>query len=132
MDTLENVAFAIGFMDVLRNISFVVGIIAIAIIIWGVIQGIRTTLKDKSHRSKPIGAKINALYKSRNVIGSHLLLGLEFLIAADIIRTIVKPTLQDLAILGGIVAIRTVISHFIVKEFGDEGKYPSIINRRKK
>jgi Protein of unknown function (DUF1622) len=41
------------------------------------------------------------------------LLGLEFLIAADIIHTVLTPTLADLAILGAIVAIRTVISFSI-------------------
>ena len=40
----------------------------------------------------------------------YLLLSLEFLIAADIIDTIVQPGLEELAILGGIIAIRTVIS----------------------
>jgi uncharacterized membrane protein len=45
-------------------------------------------------------------------------LGLEFLIAADIIRTIIRPTLEELAILGGIVVIRTVISYFLGKEIG--------------
>lgn len=49
-------------------------------------------------------------------LGFHLLLGLEFLIAADIIRTIVHPSLQELAILGSLVAIRTVISYFLNKE----------------
>jgi len=34
------------------------------------------------------------------------LLGLEFLIAADIIDTLMKPSTQDLVVLGAIVAIR--------------------------
>ena len=37
----------------------------------------------------------------------------EFLIAADIVHTVLTPTLADLAILGAIVAIRTVISFSI-------------------
>ena len=46
----------------------------------------------------------------RNQLAYYLLLSLEFLIAADIIDTIVQPGLEELAILGGILAIRTVIS----------------------
>ena len=46
-------------------------------------------------------------------LGYYLLLGLEFLIAADIVHTVLTPTLADLAILGAIVAIRTVISFSI-------------------
>ncbi len=46
----------------------------------------------------------------RHRLAYYLLLSLEFLIAADIIETIVQPSLEELAILGGILAIRTVIS----------------------
>ncbi len=46
----------------------------------------------------------------RNQLAYYLLLSLEFLIAADIIDTIVQPGLEELAILGGILVIRTVIS----------------------
>ena len=48
--------------------------------------------------------------------GSYLLLGLEFLIASDILKTVVDPTLDELAILGGVVIVRTVLSVFLNKE----------------
>ncbi len=41
---------------------------------------------------------------------------LEFLIAADIVSTISHPTLQEVAVLGSIVALRTVISFFLNRE----------------
>ena len=56
------------------------------------------------------------LGRARYHIGYHLLLGLEFLIAADIVRTIVSPTLEELGILGAIVVIRIVIGYFLGKE----------------
>ena len=46
----------------------------------------------------------------RHQLAYYLLVSLEFLIAADIIDTIVQPSLEELAILGGIIEIRTVIS----------------------
>lgn len=52
----------------------------------------------------------------RRNFGYYLLLGLEFLIASDIIRSILEPSLDDLAILGGIVVIRTVLTYFLNKE----------------
>ena len=55
----------------------------------------------------------------RNHLGSYLLLGLEFLIAADIIKTIQRPTLEEMAILGSIVVIRTVISYSLNREMED-------------
>jgi len=47
----------------------------------------------------------------RTTLGGGILLGLEVLVAADLIRTITsKPSLEDAAILGLIVLIRTVLS----------------------
>ncbi|PZQ87418.1 MAG: hypothetical protein DI534_14500 [Leifsonia xyli] len=47
----------------------------------------------------------------RTTLGGAILLGLEVLVAADLIRTITsKPSLEDAVILGVIVLIRTVLS----------------------
>jgi uncharacterized membrane protein len=47
----------------------------------------------------------------RRQLGRSILLGLEFLVAADIIRTVaVTPTPQSVAVLAGIVLIRTFLS----------------------
>lgn len=53
----------------------------------------------------------------RNSIGGAILLGLELLVAADIVKTVTsKPSLTDAAILGMIVLIRTVLSFTIEVE----------------
>ena len=54
--------------------------------------------------------------KIRTDLGYYLLLGMEFLVAADIIHTVLSPQLMDLAVLGAIVAIRIVLSYFLQKE----------------
>ena len=47
----------------------------------------------------------------RQQLGRSILLGLEFLVAADIIRTVaVTPDARSVAVLGGIVLIRTFLS----------------------
>lgn len=47
----------------------------------------------------------------RERLGRSILLGLEFLVAADIIRTVaVTPDAKSVAVLGGIVLIRTFLS----------------------
>src|SRR4051812_49443205 len=47
----------------------------------------------------------------RASFGGVILLGLEILVAADLVRTVaVRPTLDNVVILGGIVLIRTVLS----------------------
>ena len=53
----------------------------------------------------------------RTVFGRSILLGLEFLVAADIIRTVaVQPSLQNVAVLGLIVLIRTFLSFSLETE----------------
>ena len=59
----------------------------------------------------------------RQDIGRAILLGLEFLIAGDIIRTVVvAPTMQNVVVLGLIVLIRAFLSLSLQLEI--EGKLP--------
>lgn len=56
-------------------------------------------------------------------IGRALLLGLEILVAADIIKTIaVEPTQTGLLVLGGLVVLRTFLSWSLFLEI--EGRWP--------
>lgn len=59
----------------------------------------------------------------RRCFGGVILLGLEILVAADLVRTVaVAPTLESVAILGIIVVIRTVLSFSLETEI--EGVAP--------
>jgi uncharacterized membrane protein len=59
----------------------------------------------------------------RQDLGRAILLGLEFLVAGDIIRTVVvAPTLQNVLVLGLIVIIRTFLSMALELEL--EGRWP--------
>ena len=59
----------------------------------------------------------------RQDLGRAILLGLEFLVAGDIIRTVVvAPTLENVVILGLIVLIRTFLSMAMQLEL--EGRWP--------
>ena len=65
-----------------------------------------------------------ALYRELKVrLGRALLLGLEILVAADIVRTVaLEATLQSVAVLGLLVLIRTFLSWALVVEI--EGRWP--------
>ena len=72
------------------------------------------------HRAHETG-NYYSLY--RQDVGRAILLGLEFLIAGDIIRTVVvAPTLQNVVVLGMIVLIRTFLSLSLQLEI--EGRLP--------
>ena len=56
-------------------------------------------------------------------LGRALLLGLELLVAADVIRTVtLEPTLDNVLILGVLVVIRTFLSWSLVVEM--KGRWP--------
>lgn len=102
--------------QIVDYIALGIGAIAALLIVYGVILGI-VELVRAEWRGFSARERDPAVFEEiRYDIGFHLLLGLEFLIAADIIRTIIRPNLEELAILGGLVAIRTVISYFLGKE----------------
>ena len=69
------------------------------------------------------GGREEAIGALRSNLGQSILLGLEFLVAADIINTVaIEPTLESLAVLAGIVAIRTFLSWSLEVEI--EGRWP--------
>ncbi len=54
--------------------------------------------------------------KLRCELGYGIILGLEFMIGADIIESMAKPTYYDIGILASLVFIRTFLSYFLGKE----------------
>ncbi|WP_271813377.1 DUF1622 domain-containing protein [Clostridium beijerinckii] len=89
--------------------------LSITIIVWGVFLCLINFIKleiSTNNRSN-IVKKITS---TKNYLGSYILLGLEILISADIIDSILNPTMHDILRLAAIVIIRTVISYFLNKE----------------
>lgn len=69
------------------------------------------------------GSLTRAYRAVREALGGTLLLGLEVLVAADLVRTIaVAPTVDNVLLLGGIVVIRTFLSFSLETEI--EGVVP--------
>ena len=71
-----------------------------------------------------VGDRSGELYRDfRRNIGRSLMLGLEFLVAGDIIRTVViSHSMSDVAALGLLVLVRTVLVFTIHLEV--EGRWP--------
>ena len=102
-------------MEYLHHLSFAVSVVGVLVIILGIFIGLVRFLRSEilSLRGNDVAT---ARQELRHALGYYLLLGLEFLIAADIIETLMKPTLQDLAALGAIVIIRTLINYSLTSE----------------
>jgi uncharacterized membrane protein len=91
--------------------------VAVAIIVIAIIHGSIRFLFSITNKPD------EAYERYKTQLGKGLLLGLEFLVAADVVRTVVlEPTLQNVMILGLLVVIRTFLSWSLVVEI--EGRWP--------
>ena len=95
--------------------SLLIEVLAVAIIVGGITYASILFLL----RRGPLDAYSS--YRAR--LGRALLLGLEVLVAADIIRTVaLEPTIANVFVLGLLVLIRTFLSWSLVVEI--EGRWP--------
>ncbi len=49
-------------------------------------------------------------------LGEHLVLGLDFFIAADIVNSVIAPSLETVGVLAAIVVIRVVLAWILLRE----------------
>lgn len=105
-------------LDAIHWITRAIEVVGVAIIVAGALIALLTFLRQA--RRTPQADAIGAF---RSNLGRTILLGLEFLVAADIINTVaIEPTLESLAVLAGIVLIRTFLSFSLEVEI--EGRWP--------
>lgn len=105
------------FTEVIETVGKVVDATGVAVIVGGAI--LATVLTWTRRRD----ANANSYSFFRRRLGRSILLGLELLVAADIIRTVaITPTLQSVAVLAGIVLIRTFLSFSLELEI--TGRWP--------
>lgn len=106
--------------DAIHLVVRVVEVVGTAIIVVGSFAALLAFLARLLRRA----ASRDALFAQvRSDLGRSILLGLEFLVAADIVNTVaVEPTVQSLVVLAGIVLIRTFLSFSLEVEI--EGRWP--------
>jgi len=100
--------------------SLLIEWIAVVIIVFSVLFG-SINFVVQTFMRKLVPSERFVIYKRR--LGRALLLGLEILVAADVIRTVaLEPTLRSVSVLGLLVLIRTFLSWSLVVEI--EGRWP--------
>ncbi|MHB8997445.1 MAG: DUF1622 domain-containing protein [Armatimonadota bacterium] len=100
--------------DFYEFLTNVIGVIAVLIIAWGVARALGELLRMEISRVRH--RALAQRERLRRNLAYYILLSMELLIAADMIRTIRRPTLQDLTTLAIIVGIRTATSFFLTRE----------------
>lgn len=90
----------------------------------GAVVSLPLAIRGHQPQQLPRGAGRLGLYRSyRQSLGRSILLGLELLVAADIIRTVaVTPTFESVGVLAIIVLIRTFLSFSLELEI--TGRWP--------
>lgn len=105
-------------IDQLSGLSYIVlsffetflTIVGLGLVVYG---GVLAAVEIFLHE---IGRKSFSYSYIRRQFTNKILFGLEFLIAADIILTVRRPTLDDVLLLGVIVVVRTILGYFLTKE----------------
>jgi uncharacterized membrane protein len=106
-------------LDGVEYVALAIELLAVTVIAIGVIYAVGAFLLNRygSTRAQAYERKFRAQ------LGTSLLVGLEILVAADIIRTVaLEPSLENVAILGILVLVRTFLSWSLVVEI--EGRWP--------
>ena len=105
--------------EIIYAISEAIDLAGVVVIAGGAIIGVLLCVRDLVGQR----AAVEAYSHLRTFMGRSLLLGLEFLVAGDIIKTVaIEPTFDSVIVLAIIVLVRTVLSLSIDVEI--DGRWP--------
>src|SRR5215471_600486 len=110
------------FKSVALPIALVAEAAAVLIVAYGVIEALLRLLSAARSNFRGVRKKIWL------GLAVWLLLGLEFELAADIVRSVISADWPDIARLGAIAAIRTFLNYFLEKDlekYGDTESRPA-------
>ncbi|RKR12688.1 DUF1622 domain-containing protein [Arthrobacter oryzae] len=112
------------FQHVIESVGSFMDFAGVAVMVLGALISIPLALRGYQPERLPAGSAPLTLYRSyRQLLGRSILLGLELLVAADIIRSVaVTPTFEGVGVLGIIVLIRTFLSFSLELEI--TGRWP--------
>jgi uncharacterized membrane protein len=110
--------------EAVKSVASFIAVIAEGVAVVIILSGMAGALWVYLKKTMLLKSGYEAATESRRRLGHSLSLGLEFLIGADILKTAISPTWQDIGQLGAIVGIRTVLNFFLQRELreGDGGR----------
>jgi len=94
--------------------SLIFAYIGAAMILYGGIIATIKTLNLEIRRMPVMG-----YHDIRRDFTHKIVFGLDFLIAGDILQTIITPSQEEIILLGAIVGIRTILGYFLGKEVNE-------------
>lgn len=112
------------FMGALEWVVLGINAVTVVVLVWGVVCGARKFIAIETKRMSG-GDWERERDSIRRLVGFYLLFGLELLIAADVIETMIRPTLDQLAILGGVSLIRIITGFALGREIKELSEAPT-------
>jgi uncharacterized membrane protein len=107
-------------LRVIEWISIILEILAVSWILFGVST---STVRYFYRMFKNSPSRLERYTNYRHSLARTLMLGLEILVAADVVRTVaLEPTFENVGVLGLLVLIRIVLGWSLVVEI--EGRWP--------
>ena len=98
---------------IVQVVVLAISVLGVVVVVWGVVRAAASFVSLKLSGGRE---QIQGIESIRHHLGSHLLLGLEVFIAADILSSVVSPTLEKVGVLAAIVGVRVVLSYFLRME----------------
>ena len=96
----------------------VIELVGVSVLVLGFLISVGRYLRHYRHMATP-----DLVQEFKLGLGRTVLIGLEILVAATIVKTVtVKPTLVSIGLLGGIIIVRTILSWAMVLEM--DGHWP--------
>lgn len=115
--SLEHLPFGLDapVMHALEGLAICIDLIGVTLILFGFFVALIRLLGGLRHGIGLTG-NLGNLNTARTILGTYILTGLEFMIASDIVHTVITRELTDLIFVGLLVLIRTAISFFLGRE----------------
>jgi uncharacterized membrane protein len=102
-----------GIVDLLVRLVESAGALVIAVGAgWAFVQFVAAAFARRPARRSFVAIRLS--------LGRFLVLGLEFQLAGDVLRTAITPTFAQIGQLAAVAAIRTALNHFLAREIREE------------
>jgi uncharacterized membrane protein len=109
------------FADLARKIALAIEVVAVLVIAFGAAEATVRLLGRLLGRARAVGQRKDVWLR----FAVWLILGLEFELAADVVRTVIAPSWEQLGQLAAIAIIRTFLNYFLerdLEKYGEVGR----------
>jgi uncharacterized membrane protein len=106
-----------AFQEFASNIALGIEVVAVLVVAFGALEAMLGLVRTLPPRNATLARRKDVWRR----FGAWLILGLEFELAADIVRSVIAPTWLEIGQLAAIAVIRTFLNYFLEKDLEGSG-----------